>query len=235
MTASAPAAGRLSRLLSLLFLALWFALIAAALWRWQMQSWGALVWLAASIATGLIRMPFAQRARDRVVVVDRKTGEERLLLGAMFATMLLLPLGHLATGVFGFADYALPVWATAAGAALQLPVLWLFWRSHADLGRNWSPTLEIRDDHALVTGGVYARIRHPMYAAIWLSAIAQPLLLHNWIAGFLILPAFAAMYVRRLPQEEAMMRRRFGDAYERYAARTPRIWPRLGRLPETAA
>ena len=53
---------------------------------------------------------------------------------------LVLPLIHLTTGLLAPADYLLPDWATAAGAALQIPVLWLFWRSHADLGGTgaWS-------------------------------------------------------------------------------------------------
>lgn len=33
---------------------------------------------------------------------------------------------------------------TGQAGGLQLPFLWLFWRSHADLDRNWSPGLESR-------------------------------------------------------------------------------------------
>ncbi|MGC4251382.1 MAG: isoprenylcysteine carboxylmethyltransferase family protein [Sphingobium sp.] len=58
--------------------------------------------------------------------------------------------------------------------------------------------------------GIYARIRHPMYAAIWISTLAQPLLIHNWIAGALVVPAFTAMWFLRTPREEVMMRERFG-------------------------
>jgi len=50
-------------------------------------------------------------------------------------------------------------------------------RTHKDLGRNWSVTLEVREQHALVTNGVYSRVRHPMYSAFWLWALAQALLL----------------------------------------------------------
>jgi protein-S-isoprenylcysteine O-methyltransferase Ste14 len=50
-------------------------------------------------------------------------------------------------------------------------------------------TLEVREQHALVTTGVYSRVRHPMYSA-W--ALAQALLLPNWIAGPAGLIGFAA-------------------------------------------
>jgi len=231
--ASAATRKRLpSRLASGLSLLIGLALMGAAIWRWEANGWGAMVWLGGFVLMGLIRAPYARATRANVITDDRKTLVERLLLGAMFLTMMLLPLVDLASGVFAFADYALPVEAAAAGAALQVPFLWLFWRSHADLGRNWSPSLEIREEHGLVTKGVYARMRHPMYAAIWLGAIAQSLLIHNWIAGFLVVPAFAAMYFIRVPQEEAMMRARFGEAYSAYAKHTLAVLPRLGSSAE---
>ena len=33
-----------------------------------------------------------------------------------------------------------------------------------DLGTNWSITLEVREQHRLISHGVYRRIRHPMYS-----------------------------------------------------------------------
>ncbi len=215
---------------------IYFALVVGAVLRWETLGWGPLVWLAASILVGVIRGPYAKSTRQNVIVDDRKNLSEKLLLAAMFLAGGILPVLHLATGVFSFADYSLPVWASIAGAALQAPFLWLFWRSHADLGKNWSVSLEVREDHGLVTRGVYSKMRHPMYAAIWIAAIAQPLLIHNWIAGVGVLPAFLAMYLIRTPQEEKMMRDRFGDAYDRYAARTGRIFPRFaGAQTEAAA
>jgi len=56
------------------------------------------------------------------------------------------------------------------GIVVAIVGLWLFWRAHADLGRNWSQTLDIHGDHQLITQGVYHFIRHPMYAAGWLFA-----------------------------------------------------------------
>lgn len=203
------------------------AVVMAGL-RWREYGWGSLVWLAAFAAMFLIRTPHSMRNRANVIVESRKGTDDKLLLAGMFLAMMLLPILHLATGLFDFAGYTLPDWATFIGVVMQLPFLWLFWRSHADLGRNWSPGLEIREGHGLVTGGIYGRIRHPMYAAIWISALSQPLLIHNWIAGALVIPAFAAMWFLRVPNEEALMRRRFGTAYDDYAARTGRVVPRFG-------
>ncbi|NOT29051.1 MAG: isoprenylcysteine carboxylmethyltransferase family protein [Planctomycetes bacterium] len=56
-------------------------------------------------------------------------------------------------------------------------------RSHADLGTNWSITLEVREQHTLVTRGVYARVRHPMYTALLLYALGQWLVVPNWLVA----------------------------------------------------
>lgn len=86
--------------------------------------------------------------------------------------------------------------------------------------------MQLREGHELVTRGVYARVRHPMYAGGWLWAIAQVLLLQNWIAGWLSLPTFALLYFDRVPREERMMLEHFGEAYRAYMRRTGRIIPR---------
>ncbi len=86
-------------------------------------------------------------------------------------------------------------------------------------------TLEIRQTHELVTTGVYRHVRHPMYAAFFLWAIAQALLLPNWIAGPAGLVGFGTLFGLRVRREERMMEAAFGDAYRAYAARTWRVIP----------
>lgn len=210
-------------------------IVVLAVMRHDVIGWPGLVWVAGFVLMGVIRAPHARARRENVITSNRRGWVETGLLAGVFITMMILPCLYLATGAFSFADYALPVWAAGLGAAAQLAFLWLFWRSHADLGRNWSPTLDVRDSHELVTRGVYRRMRHPMYAAIWLGVITQPLLVHNWIAGLAVLPAFALLYVVRVPREEAMMRETFGTAWDEYAVRTGRIFPRLRAAPPPTA
>ncbi len=114
------------------------------------------------------------------------------------------------------------------GMIILAMAVWLFWRSHADLGRNWSPSLELREGHELVTEGVYRSVRHPMYASMWLWGVAQALLLQNWIAGWASLVMFMPLYLLRVPREERMMLDEFGEEYRAYMDRTGRVIPRLG-------
>ncbi|MEM9839354.1 MAG: protein-S-isoprenylcysteine O-methyltransferase [Pseudomonadota bacterium] len=206
---------------------IYLGLIIAAAFRYDTLGWPPFVWIAGSVALTLIRAPFAKANKANVINEHRRGFIETVLLIIVFLFLAAFPNIQLATGVLSFADYRLPEAAAWTGAALQIPFIWLFWRSHADLGRNWSVSLELREDHGLVTNGVYKRIRHPMYSSIWLGALAQPLLVQNWIAGALAIPAFGLMYLIRVPREEAMMRARFGDAYHDYMRQTGRVLPRL--------
>ena len=105
----------------------------------------------------------------------------------------------------------------------------MLWRSHADLGRNWSATLHITGEHSLVTGGVYRHIRHPMYTAHLLWAVAQGLLLSNWLAGWAFFVLSIPLYVIRIPKEEQMMLERFGEEYSAYKSRTGMLIPRMNK------
>lgn len=158
--------------------------------------------------------------------VDKKTLLDMILLG-LSGVGMLVPLVYVFSSVLDFADYALPNWIGWVGAVLFTGAIWLLWRTHVDLGRNWTPTLGIREEHGLVTGGVYGYIRHPMYAAHILWAIAQIMMLHNWIAGFSFIIVALPQYWLRVNDEEEMMIEQFGDAYRDYMQKTGRLLPRL--------
>ena len=178
-----------------------------------------------------IRVWYRWRARHEQIVVSRKTALEYAVLALAFVGMLLIPLTYVLTSLLRFADYQLPVWAGWVGTVVFLFALWLLWRTHHDLGKNWSQTLELRKGHQLITSGVYRYVRHPMYAAFLVWGLAQPLLLQNWIAGWSHLVAFLPLYILRVPREEQMMREQFGKAYQSYMSRTGRVIPRLFGKP----
>lgn len=203
------------------------ALVIATFFRWDTLGWEGMIWFAALLVMFAIRTPHSLANHKNVIIDERNDRIETLVLAGMFLAMMVLPLLYLATPILDFANYGFPIWASAIGALFQLPFLWLFWRSHSDLGRNWSPGLEVRDGHRLITQGIYAYVRHPMYAAMWISVFTQPLLLHNWIAGVLIIPAFIAMWIFRIPKEEAMMCKQFGEQYKDYQTRTGRVIPQF--------
>lgn len=139
----------------------------------------------------------------------------------------LVPLFYVFSPLLSFADYSIPLWIGVIGVAILAAGDWVFWKSHKDLGANWSPVLEIREEHTLVTAGIYARIRHPMYLSIWLLVVAQAMILPNYMAGFSGLIPFGILYFQRVGKEEQMMMQEFGGEYEQYRTRTGRLLPKL--------
>jgi len=183
------------------------------------------IWVLGVVGWFVIRYPHDRRAR-RTPKLRRADGRREIVLMTISATGLgIIPFLHVISDAPRFANYTFHPWQAWLGAAVFATALWLFYRTHKDLGRNWSVTLEVCDQHTLVTSGVYSRVRHPMYSAFWLWALAQALLLPNWIAGPAGLVGFGTLFLLRVRREEAMMIDTFGEDYRRYMERTSRILP----------
>ncbi|MBW7991248.1 MAG: isoprenylcysteine carboxylmethyltransferase family protein [Planctomycetes bacterium] len=184
------------------------------------------VFLMGFIIGFVIRKIYTVRCRKSKTIRKYKSVVDIILLSAAGIGMVL-PFFFMFTPLLDFADYYLPKWLGWIGTAVFAMALLLLWRSHADLGRNWSPIPQIRPEHSLVTNGIYHHIRHPMYAAHLLWAIAQGLLLENWLAGWAFLVVFVPFYLIRVPKEEQMMLEQFDEQYRQYISRTGRIIPRF--------
>jgi len=174
-----------------------------------------------------VRAPYSRGWKSGPKTVQRVSQTEKLLLGLLTAGNFVIPLIYSVTHWLDFANYSLPAWIGWTGVVLLACALLVFWRGHADLKSNWSPTLEIRQDHTLVTDGIYRTIRHPMYASQWLWCLAQILLLQNWLAGPAGLVFFIPFYFLRVQAEEKMMLDSFGDRYRAYMKKTGGVIPKL--------
>lgn len=117
------------------------------------------------------------------------------------------------------------------GAAIFLAGDGLFYWSHQSLGRNWSPLVEIREGHTLITHGPYRWVRHPMYASVFVIGAGLSLLAANAIVLATWLPSFMLMYILRVRSEEELMIEQFGDQYREYMKRSGRLWPMSRRNP----
>jgi len=188
------------------------------------------IWVALAVGWYVIRIPHQRRARRTPVERSERGTTEWVLLAISFTGLGTLPFLYVATGFPKPANYPFHALQGWLGAALAVAALWLFHATHGALGRNWSVSLDIRATHTLVTEGVYARVRHPMYTAFWLWALAQALLLPNWVAGLSGLLGFGTLYAFRVGREEKLMLESFGDEYRSYMSRTSRLVPgRSGR------
>ena len=187
----------------------------------------ALVWFAGLVGWYIIRHPFERKARKIGVSKSLFDRRESSLLALAVIGLFVIPAIYVLTGFPAALDRPYGPAIAWLGVVAMVAALWLFRRSHVDLGRNWSVSLKVREQHVLVKTGVYRLVRHPMYSSFFLLGLAQMLLLPNWFAGLAGLAGAGILYAFRVSREERMMLETFGDEYRSYMAHTKRIVPWL--------
>ena len=120
-----------------------------------------------------------------------------------------------------------PAWAPAAGVALFVGGFVVRLAAVATLDEHFSPLVELREGHRLVTKGLYARLRHPAYLGSACWAVALPLLLGSAAAAALVPLVWAPALAWRVRVEEEMLAQAFGAEWDAYQAAVPALRPRL--------
>ena len=117
----------------------------------------------------------------------------------------------------------LPFWL---GAALTVGgLLFAVWaREH--LGRNWSRSVSIKQDHELITTGPYAVVRHPIYTGILAGFLGLAIAISQ-VRGFVVFVLIFLGFWAKLSMEEQWMRSQFGETYAIYVHRTAALVPYL--------
>ncbi|MFQ6059015.1 MAG: methyltransferase family protein [Anaerolineae bacterium] len=135
-----------------------------------------------------------------------------IMLGAALLNFAILPL------------WRLPL-TKATTQAVGYPLfglgLILFLLSLLALKRGISG--EIEPVTELVTGGIYARLRHPMYLSFAMSMLALDLLFGSVLGILVTLFAFLPSMLWRARLEEQALARRFGEAWKDYAESVPSL------------
>lgn len=96
------------------------------------------------------------------------------------------------------------------------------------LSASWKVLYRAQQTKTLATSGAYKYVRHPQYVAFALIMLG---FLLQWptIPTLIMFPILIYTYYRLSLREEAVVEAEFGDIYRRYAAQTPRFFPRLQR------
>ena len=174
-----------------------------------------LLWLAYWFIAGRNVKP-TQRHES---VASRASHIVPLIVGVVLLWPEKLPLGLLSGRIFppSRASYLAGVAVVAAGLAFTV---WA--RIH--LGRNWSGTVTVKQDHELVRDGPYRHVRHPIYTGLLLAFIGCAIARDEW-RGVLGVVIICAGFLRKLRLEERWMTEQFGTAYRRYMADVPALVP----------
>ena len=92
------------------------------------------------------------------------------------------------------------------------------------LGRNWSGTVTVKEDHELICSGPYAIVRHPIYTGLLVAILGTAIVFGEW-RGLLAVCFLTIAFVLKLRREERFMAESFPDTYPRYRAQVPALIP----------
>jgi len=93
------------------------------------------------------------------------------------------------------------------------------------LGRYFTATVQIVEDHQIVQTGPYRWLRHPSYTGSWMAFIGVGLWLEAYLGLLLAFVGMSIAYYLRIRAEEQTLVRQFGHLYQTYQRNTYRLIP----------
>jgi protein-S-isoprenylcysteine O-methyltransferase Ste14 len=183
------------------------------------------IWWICALIFMSFRLRPQLRARRESVQFSRRPATDFVLIRLGEVAFGVMPLAYILFDAPAFASYRWFPPFVVVGTLVFAAAIWMIYRAHLDLGRSFSTTLVIRPQHELVTSGIYRYIRHPIYAAFMLWALAQAILLPNWFVGIGAPIVLVTLLSIRVPREEQMMIDAFGESYRTYMKTTARFIP----------
>ena len=117
--------------------------------------------------------------------------------------------------------------ANTLGAAISLAGIALMVVSQYQMGAAWRFGVDKAEKTDLVTGGLYAFVRNPIYSGVFLFLIGLLVLLPHIYMLIFLTTAWLSIELQVRFVEEPHLRNLHGDAYKRYAEQTGRYFPRL--------
>jgi protein-S-isoprenylcysteine O-methyltransferase Ste14 len=220
------------QVVSLISIVVWpaaFFLLAGDL-AW-IEGWVYSAWFVAMSASAtlwvLLRDPALLAERFRLPGVEGQSCWDLVWMAAMALSYLpwfaLVPLDHR----FGWSP-SFPAWLEVAGGLLLLPSWFFLFRSfHDNTFASAMVRIQSERGHRVITTGVYAIVRHPMYLGAVLMFLGAPLLLGSAI-GLALAVALTVLLAIRIVGEERVLVAGL-EGYEEYRRKVryrllPFIW-----------
>ena len=200
-----------------------------------------------SLAIGLYVVYLLAAFVVRTVIQVRRTGDSgwrglsgrpgtaEWWAGVLFAVALLVGVAAPIAGAFGLDAIGTldhPV-LNIAGVGLAVTGIALTLAAQLRMGSDWRIGVDATERTNLVTDGLFALVRNPIFTAMSLTGLGLTLLVPNVVAltGFVALLVGVQLQVRVV--EEPYLRRTHGAAFARYEATVGRFVPGLGRAAAT--
>ena len=176
------------------------------------------VWIVSELFGAVLVPRLRRRGATRV---KRDRGSGALIIFTVFVSIILaLSLGYAGVG-------RLPDWVFYPGIFLMLLGVVVRQWAIAVLGRFFSLTVRVAEDHRVVVRGPYRLVRHPSYTGVLITFIGLALAVQSSGALLVLLAVFSVSYGYRMRVEERVLQSELGQDYAEYMKRTKRLIPFL--------
>lgn len=204
-----------------------------------------MIWLAIGAYAVYLLVAFVVRT----IIQVRRTGDSGFRglsgrfgsaewwAGVLFVVSLVVGVAAPVAGVLGLPtiDWIDHRAVNVVGLVLTAVGISLTLAAQLRMGSEWRIGVDESEQTDLVTDGLFALVRNPIFTAMGLTGLGLALMVPNVVAliGFVALLLALELQVRVV--EEPYLRTLHGHAYARYEANTGRFLPALGKVEAVPA
>jgi protein-S-isoprenylcysteine O-methyltransferase Ste14 len=155
--------------------------------------------------------------------------------GVLFVAAMVLGLAGPLLAVADVVTADPPLAVQVAGLLLALAGFAATLAAQTGMGASWRIGVDPGERTDLVTGGVFAHVRNPIFTAMTAAQAGVVLMAPTWVSVLALIALVAAVQLQVRAVEEPYLRGVHGAAYDAYAARAGRFVPGIGRLTAPAS
>lgn len=150
--------------------------------------------------------------------------------GVLFVVALVLAAAAPIVELLGDGTQALPLWLSVAGFVVTVAGFAGVLLSQVAMGQSWRIGVDAADRTALVTTGVFALVRNPIFTAMVTALAGLVLLVPSLTSAMALAALVTAVQLQVRIVEEPYLLAVHGRKYTVYAARVGRFIPAVGCL-----
>lgn len=163
--------------------------------------------------------------------ISGRPGSLRWWAGVLFVVALVLGMAALVLAVADVvAPAGGPLTSAAARAGLAIAALGFLGvlAAQTGMGASWRIGVDESERTDLVTGGLFAHVRNPVFTAMVAAQLGVTLMAPTWLSVAALGSLVVAVQLQVRLIEEPYLLSVHGQDYSAYAARTGRFWPGIG-------
>lgn len=177
------------------------------------------------LAYWVFSAPYAKPTKEALTKMENRGWH---LMGRIFLGVLLVLslVGLLPSAPFSFRLFPNTESVSIVALIIVITGLIMAVLARKVLADNWSPHVEIKDDHELITKGAYSLSRHPIYTGFIAMTIGTFLATAS-IPSFVIMMITVWFLIKKLKEEEKLLTKHFPNEYLAYQKRVKTLIPFL--------